>query len=51
MFPRYLFEYIWREKVRREGGDHFLSFLGLLASKRTQITPDEELPQVTNKRT
>jgi hypothetical protein len=51
VFPSYLFEYIWREKVKREGGDHFLSLLGLLADMRTRVTPAEELPQVTNKQT
>ena len=46
-----MFEYIWREKVKMEGGDHFLSLLGLQAGMRTRMTPAEELPQVTNKQT
>ena len=32
LFSRYLFEYMWRESVRRSGGDLFQSFLRLIAN-------------------
>ena len=44
---RYLFVYMWREKVKREQGNHFTSFLALLATKSKEETPEEEVPEVT----
>jgi len=41
----YLFVYMWRELVKREQGDHYTSFLALLASKREEETPEEEVPE------
>ena len=46
LFPRYLTEYLWREKVRREGGDHFTSFLKIVADYQKKEDDDEELPEV-----
>ena len=46
IFLRYLFEYLWREHVKRKNGDHFTSFLTLLGSKTEEITPEEEMPEV-----
>ena len=33
--------------MKREQGDHYSSFLALLASKRVEETPEEEMPEVT----
>jgi hypothetical protein len=46
LFPRYLTEYLWREKVKREGGDHFTSFLKIVAEYQNKEDDDEELPEV-----
>ena len=46
IFLRYLFEYLWREYVKRKNGDHFTSFLTLLGSKKEEITPEEDIPEV-----
>ena len=44
--PSYLTEYLWRETVRREGGDHFISFLKIVAEYQRREDQDEELPEV-----
>ena len=46
IFLRYLFKYLWREYVKRKNGDHFTSFLTLLGSKKEEITPEEDIPEV-----
>ena len=43
---RYLFEYMWRQRIRRTGADLFTSFLKLIAEKQREVTPPEELPKV-----
>ena len=43
---RYLFEYMWRERIRRSGEDLFVSFLKLIAKRQAVVTPSEELPKV-----
>ena len=44
----YLFEYLWRQRVKRTGEDIFTSFLKLIAQKQTEseVTPVEDLPKV-----
>ena len=46
VIPRYLTEYLWRETVRREGGDHFTSFLNIVAECQKREDLDEDLPEV-----
>jgi len=38
----YLPEYLWRQLVRRQGGDHFTSFLAIIAEKKLRQDADEE---------
>ena len=33
--------------MKRKNGDHFTTFLTLLGSKNTEITPEKEVPEVT----
>ena len=34
---------MWREKVKREGGDHYLNLLKLIADKQQVQVPDDEV--------
>ena len=34
---RYFFEYLWRDHVKRKNGDHFTSFLTLLAARKNKL--------------
>lgn len=51
MFPffnSYLPEYLWREKVKREGGDLFLALLKLIAEKQKDQNPETDQAEVGN---
>jgi len=43
---RYLPEYMWRQKVERQGGDHFEEFLKIIAAKQNQDDPEFDLREV-----
>ena len=43
---RYLPEYMWRQKVERQDGDHFEEFLKIIAAKQNQDDPEFDLREV-----
>ena len=45
-FDSYLPEFLWRERVKREGGDPFLALMKLIAEKQKDLTPSEDLSKV-----
>ena len=38
--------YMWRQKVERQGGDHFEEFLKIIAAKQNQDDPEFDLREV-----
>jgi len=42
----YFFEFMWRESVKRSGGDLFQSFLRLIAKIQSKDSPSQEFPDV-----
>ena len=48
---RYLPEYLWREMVKREGGDLLLSLFNIIAEKQKEVHINFELHEVWFTRT
>ena len=42
LLVRYLFEYMWRERIRRSGADLLTSFLKLIAENQRIVTPPDD---------